>query len=167
MRIKDLRFDAFSQPGQALAPRSWMRSLACLAVLVAIPYIAGVSQTGTNASGNPVHNYSGVPPLNPLLNPIPDANKFLESSMRAQNSQKQIDELNLLRQKEMTSDTQKLVVLAIQLKAETDSTSKQKLSMLTVRQAELIEKLARGVRNKMKATVDEGPAPIENRQIAR
>lgn len=135
-----------------------VRSLIGLAVFIAIPCVAGIPQQGQSSSGNPTHDYSGIPPMNPLANPTPDANKFLESSIRMQNSRKQIDELNSLRQKEMMADTQKLVVLAIQLKAETDQTSKDKLSMITVRQAELIEKLAKNVHDKMKATVgDQGP----------
>ena len=135
-----------------------VRGLICLAVFVAIPSVVGISQQGQSSSGNPTHDYSGIPPMNPMANPTPDANKFLESSMRLQNSRKQINELNVLRQKEMMADTQRLVVLAIQLKAETDQTSREKLSMITVRQAEQIEKLAKGVRDKMKATVgDQGP----------
>jgi len=51
----------------------------------------------------------------------------------------------------MASETQALVILAIQLKAETGQNSKDKLSVAELRKAELIEKLAKSVRNKMTA----------------
>jgi hypothetical protein len=53
----------------------------------------------------------------------------------------------------MSSDTDKLIILAIQLKAETDATSREKLTMIDLRKVEAIEKLAKNVRDKMKATV--------------
>ena len=53
----------------------------------------------------------------------------------------------------MTSETEKLVALANQLKSETDHSSKQTPLMESVRQAEQIAKLAHSVREKMKATV--------------
>jgi hypothetical protein len=122
-------------------------------VLALAAFSAGNSQTKMSASGNATHDYSGVPPMNPASNPTPDANRFLESSLKAQDSRKQIDQLNTLRQKEMNADMAKLVILAIQLKAETDATSREKLTMIDLRKVEAIEKLAKGVRDKMKATV--------------
>ncbi len=133
-----------------LAP--WARNLVCLAVVMAIPFAAGNSQMPVNGNGVPIHDGTGVPPMNPAANPTPDANRYLEDSMKAQNSRKQIEQLNLLRQKEMTADTQKLVILAIQLKAVTDQTSREKLSVAELRKAELIEKLAKSVHDKMKAS---------------
>jgi hypothetical protein len=91
--------------------------------------------------------------MNPASNPTPDANKFLESSLQGQNNRKQIEQLNQLRQKEMTSDATKLVILAIELKAETDATSREKLTVIDLHKVEAIEKLAKGVHDKMKATV--------------
>jgi hypothetical protein len=106
-----------------------------------------------NSSGQITHDYSGIPPMNPAANPTPDANRFLESSLKGQDNRKQIEQLNVLRQREMASDTEKLVILAIQLKAETDATSREKLSMIDLRKVEAIERLAKGVHDKMKATV--------------
>ena len=91
--------------------------------------------------------------MNPASNPTPDANRFLESSLKAQDSRKQIDQLNTLRQKEMNADMAKLVILAIQLKAETDATSREKLTVIDLHKVEAIEKLAKGVHDKMKANV--------------
>jgi hypothetical protein len=126
--------------------------LACVAMLVAIPLAAGNSQTSISSSGNPTHDYTGIPPMNPTANPTADANRYMEDSMKAQNNQKQFDKLNALRHKEMTADTAKLIILAIQLKAETDQTSKEKLSVAELRKVELIEKLAKSVHDKMKAS---------------
>jgi hypothetical protein len=131
-----------------------MRSLVCLAALVAISDTAGVSHTAQNSSGNPIHDYSGIPRANPAANPTADANRIMEDSMRFKDNEKRIAALNLQRHKDMTSDTAKLVMLAIQLKAETDQSSKEKLSAVELRKAELIEKLAKNIRNLMKAWND-------------
>jgi len=73
--------------------------------------------------------------------------------MRLQNNQKRFTELNVLRQKEMTSDTEKLLALANQLKTEMDKIPNNSLSIESVREAEQIEKLAHNVRDKMRASV--------------
>jgi len=147
------RSDAFRQRSPMFRAKSLTRGLICLAVLAGIAFSAGNSQTGMNASGNAVHDYSGIPPKPPDANPTPDANRFLESSLKGQDNRKQIEQLNVLRQKEMATDTAKLVILAIQLKAETDATSQEKLTVIDLRKVEAIEKLAKGVHDKMKATV--------------
>jgi hypothetical protein len=136
-----------------LRSKTLARGLVCLAVLAVVAFSAGNSQTGTNAAGQVTHDYSGIPPMNPASNPTPDANRFLESSLQGQNNRKQIEQLNQLRQKEMTSDATKLVILAIELKAETDATSREKLTVIDLHKVEAIEKLAKGVHDKMKATV--------------
>lgn len=68
-------------------------------------------------------------------------------------NQKRLAELNLLRKKEMTSDTDKLLALAHVLKTEIDIKGRAGLSMEAVRQAEAIAKLAHGVREKMRASL--------------
>jgi hypothetical protein len=149
MRIRDFISDAFGRRGPKLKPRFQARSLFCVAVFAAIPYAAGISQS--SLAGGPGHDY-GVLPSNPTSNPTADANRIIEDSMRLRESQKRIAALNVQRQKDMTLDTEKLVLLAIKLKAETDRTSKDKLSVTELRQAELIEKLAKSVGNKMRAS---------------
>jgi hypothetical protein len=142
-----------------LAP--WARNLVCLAALVAMPYSAGISSAlqSNGLSGDPQpRDISTWPPINPLANRTADANRILEDSMKLRENQKRFEQLNLQRHKEMTSDTEKLLALANQLKAETDKSStgkssKDALSMEAVRQAEQIEKLAHTVREKMKASV--------------
>jgi hypothetical protein len=162
MRFRDFHSDAFRQPGPLLRSKSlksksfksksWARNLSCLAVLAVIPSVAGVSQAIT---GNdiPIHDSSGLPPANPLANPTADPNRFMEDSMRLHDNQKRIAMLNVLRQKEMTTDTAKLVQLAHQVKAEATLNGKDSLSVVELRQVEAIEKLARGVKDKMEANV--------------
>jgi hypothetical protein len=153
MRVHETFSSAFRQRGRMLRFKSSARSLGCLAVMAVAAYSAGNSQTGMSPSGNTTHDYSGIPMKPPDANPVPDANRFLESSLKGQDNRKQIEQLNQLRQREMNADTDKLVILAIQLKAETDATSREKLTVIDLHKAEAIEKLAKSVREKMKATV--------------
>ena len=149
----DIRSDAFRQRSLVLEPTSWVRSLVCLAVLLAIPSMTGISQTSTNGSGNPVHDYSGFPPISPLANRTADANRIMADSMQTPESRKRLEQLNLLRQKEMTEETAKLVKLANEVKTETGLGDKDSLTVVELRKVELIAKLAKSVRDKMKATV--------------
>lgn len=124
------------------------RFVAGIVLLASLPVAVGVSQ-----SNIPPRTSQGFPALPETANPHPDANRALEDSMHKQNDQKHIAELNELRHKEMTSDTTKLLALANQLKTEMDKTSKDSLSMESVREAEQIEKLAHTVRDKMRASI--------------
>ena len=67
--------------------------------------------------------------------------------------QKRVAELNTLRKKELNADTERLLALATELKADMDKTGKDTLSLDVVRKAEAIEKLAKSVKQKMKATI--------------
>jgi hypothetical protein len=60
--------------------------------------------------------------------------------------------MNVQRQKEMTSDTAKLVELANQLKTDADRGVPDAISILEIRRAELIERLAHNIQHKMRAT---------------
>jgi hypothetical protein len=131
----------------------------CLALFLAVPLITGHSQTTVNSSGNQVHDYSGIPPMNPAANPTPDANRFMLDSMKMQENRKLFKKLNEQRLKEMNAETERLLALANQLKSETNKVSDSAvftstLSMDAVRQAEQIEKLAHSVRDKMRAVVN-------------
>ena len=59
---------------------------------------------------------------------------------------------NLERQKQLISDTQKLLALANQLKVAVDKSSKDTLSVDVIKKADEIEKLAHQVKQKMKGT---------------
>jgi hypothetical protein len=120
---------------------------------MAMPMTVVNSQIQPNGGlPGPGRTSSGFPALPENANPHPDRNRILEDSMRSQDNQKRLKELNLQRQKQMTDDTAKLVALAGELKLETEKSTKETISMTEVRKAELIEKLARSVRDKMKAT---------------
>lgn len=106
-----------------------------------------------NSSGNLVHDYSGIPAMNLGSNPMPDANRFMMDSAKLQDSRKFMERLMTARHKEMATDTQRLLALANQLKAETDSEPRQIPAPVAMHHAEQIEKLAHSVREKMKASV--------------
>lgn len=59
---------------------------------------------------------------------------------------------NLERQKQLVLDTQKLLALANQLKADVDKSSKDTMSLDVIRKADEIEKLAHSVKEKMKGS---------------
>ena len=54
------------------------------------------------------------------------------------------------RQKRLVADTDKLLVLATDLKAQVDKSNKDTLSVGVIKKAEEIEKLARSVKERMK-----------------
>jgi hypothetical protein len=132
-----------------------VRSLICLAVLVAIPFTISVSQVPqpNNGMPGPGRNSQGFAALPENANPHPDGVRALQDSMKTQDDQKKLSEQNQLRQKQLADDTAKLLQLATELKAEMDKTSKDTLNMNYVRKAEQIEKLAHTVREKMKASL--------------
>jgi hypothetical protein len=57
---------------------------------------------------------------------------------------------NMDRQRQIVSDTQKLVSLANELKTEVDKSTKDTLSIDVIKKADEIEKLAHSVKEKMK-----------------
>jgi len=94
----------------------------------------------------------GVVPMNRTANPTADANRLMQDSMKRQDEQKQFDLMNVQRQKAMTSDAEKLILLARALKTETDKGTPDQGAILSIRKAELIEKLAHAIQDKMTAT---------------
>lgn len=141
-------------PSQPVA--NWLHATACIGVLSALLVAAGVSQQVPQPNGGlpgPGRTSQGFAALPESANPHPDSNRVLEDSMRRQDTLKRTTELNELRQKEMSSDTVKLVVLANELKTQLEKPSNDPLSMNEVRKVEEIERLAHGVQSKMKATV--------------
>ncbi len=153
MRIRATFSDAFRKQGPLLKSKSWARGLFCLAVLVAIPCTIGNSQQSAADGENPPHSPSGIPPISPLANRTPNSNRIMEDSMQTPENRKRLEQLNLLRQKEMTEETARLVRLANEVKAETGKGTADSLTVVELRKVELIAKLAKSVRDKMKATV--------------
>lgn len=81
---------------------------------------------------------SSVPSVVPDI-PIPSEMELSQAKMR-----------NVERQKQLVDDTQKLLSLANELKADVDKSNKDMLSLDVVRKADEIEKLAHNVKEKMK-----------------
>ncbi len=123
-------------------------ALACLLALVAL---TGVAHSGQQApSLNPDKPY-----LLPEANNLPDANTQMK--MRDQQNKKQnFEAANAERRKQIAEDSAKLLKLASDLKTEVDKTTKDTLSLNVIRKADEIERLAHGVKEKMKLTV--GPS---------
>lgn len=75
-----------------------------------------------------------------------------DSSLPPETEEAQAKLRNLERQKKLQEDTEKLLSLANELKADVDKSTKDTLSLDVVRKADEIEKLAHSVKEKMKGT---------------
>jgi hypothetical protein len=87
-----------------------------------------------------------------FLNRLPDANDQ-EKMRQQQNGQQNFETINAARKKQVSEDTEKLLKLATDLKAEIDKTGKDTLSLVAIRKADAIEKLARNIKDQMKLTL--------------
>jgi hypothetical protein len=116
------------------------RTLKCIAmsaVLLTATYAAS-AQTGP---GN-------GPAYQSLARRLPDANQ--QMAMRLQRAQQlNFEAANALRQKILVEEAVLMVKLATELKAETDKTSPDTLSLGALRKVEDIERLARDVKARM------------------
>jgi hypothetical protein len=123
-----------------------------IAIAVGVAAMALQQAGGTlQSSGRTSEGFAALPEV---ANPHPDANRIFEDSLQQRDVMKRMTELNELRQKEMTSDTQRLVALANALKTEMDKGHEGALYVDEVRKVEEIEKLAHGVQVKMRTTVN-------------
>jgi len=136
---------AGSRACTATPRRHWGRVLICLAAAAAL---GGAAQPRQQApSPNPDKPY-----LLPAANNLPDVNEQMR--MREQQGKKQnFEAANAERRKQIADDSSKLLKLATDLKAEVDKTTKDTLSLAVIRKADEIERLAHGVKEKMKLTV--------------
>lgn len=114
----------------------WL-ALACLATAAPgeqagspTPHAAGVQQGG--AAGSSLHDAQDQDPI---------THHVEEHMVVRRNSE---------RQKTLVADTDKLLALAQQLKADVDKSNQDMLSIDVVKRAEQIEKLARSVKEKMR-----------------
>src|SRR3569833_1516608 len=101
------------------------------------------------------------PPPGAILRPwepvdavrIPNKNDQMQMQEQQQRQKKTNYEIaNLERKKQISEDAAKLVELATDLKNEVDKSDKDQLSIGVIRKAEMIERLAKGVKEKMKLT---------------
>jgi hypothetical protein len=109
---------------------------------------AGWSQLSTgqsNARGSsPQQQQQQLPPLTPTVPP--------DMAPSPQMEQDQAKLRNVDRQKQLVSDTDKLLALANELKVDVDKSNKDTLSLDVIRKADEIEKLAHSVKEKMKGS---------------
>lgn len=85
-------------------------------------------------------------------NRLPDANERME--MQDQHSKKaKTEAANAARRKQIADDAARLLLLATELKAAVEKTDKDTLSLDVIRKADSIERLAKGVKEKMKLSV--------------
>lgn len=147
MRIRDSRSGQSRERRPGIHYISWAAALAGFFCLAFLPSSAGQILQ----QEQPIHSSSGLPPPNPLANPKPDANQVMQGEMQRSNVMHRIEQLNLLRQKEMTDETTRLLQLAKELRSST--TNAASLSAFDLNKAEAIEKLARSVREKMQFTL--------------
>ena len=119
---------------------------ACLSLIILTMDAAHPQQDPTSAVQ---HDLPWIPPDAIRL---PDKNAQIE--MQQQKSRNQSYEVaNAARKKQIGDDATRILQLATELKAEVDKTSKETLSLNVIRKADTIEKLAHGVKEKMKLTV--------------
>jgi hypothetical protein len=117
---------------------------------VGIAMVAVLGLAQSQAGQSPPH--APHPILLPQANRLPDVNDQME--MREKNVRRQTFEAaNAERLRQMNQDSEMLLTMAMALKAEIDNTQSSELSANALRKADTIEKLARGVKQKMKLTV--------------
>lgn len=83
---------------------------------------------------------------------LPDKNAQIEMEQQ-KSKDRSYEAANAARKKQIADDAARLLQLATELKAEVDKTNKETLSLSVIRKADTIEKLAHGVKEKMKLTV--------------
>jgi hypothetical protein len=128
--------------------RRWIRGVVGLTVLTTL--IAAAQALHQSPGANPDKPY-----LLPEANRLPDKNDQMQ--LNSDQAKKQhFEAANAERKRQIADDTAKLLALATELKSEVDKTSKDTLSINVIRKAESIEKLAKGVKEKMKLTVGAG-----------
>lgn len=130
-----------SRPGQRRAIARYGRGMAGL---LAVATIFAVAQ---QPSPNPDKPY-----LLPEANRLPDKNAQMQMQQDQQTKKASYAAANVERKKQISDDAAKLVELATELKKEIDKTDKDTLSIDVIRKAESIERLAKGVKEKMKLT---------------
>jgi hypothetical protein len=148
-----MRFKSLLGPASENAPRGTRIRPYILSTLTVGTIVATVAYLGFAQSPPgqiPAHQPHSI--ILPEANRLPDANQQME--MREQRSKEvNFDAANAERLKEMTEATEMMETMAIALKAEIDNSNSTQLSPNALRKAEMIEKLARVVKERMQLTV--------------
>jgi nitric oxide reductase activation protein len=111
--------------------------------MVFLTVCPGVPSSGQGAQQLPGQNTIPGPPGRRSIPPDGDS---LPPRMAEQQAQARNNE----RQKKLIEDTNKLLELATELKAQVDKTNKDTLSVDVIKKADEIEKLAHSVKERMK-----------------
>lgn len=104
------------------------------------------------AAQQPPNRDPNQPVINPAANPVPDKNQQMQMQEQAPANDARYEAANGQRHEQIASEAAQLLELAKQLKQAVDKTDKDTLSVNVIRKAEMIEKLAKGVKQKMKQT---------------
>jgi len=83
------------------------------------------------------------------VNRMPDANDR-DKMQQQQTNEDAIEAANAERKKQISADSEKLLKMATDLKDELDKTGKDTLSVDTIHKIDAIEKLARGMKDKLR-----------------
>ena len=128
-------------PGKA----GWRRRLRATAFFLGTATLMSFAQQPRNPDR---------PYLIPEANRLPDKNQQMQMQQDQQQDKKTVvAAANLERRRQIADDAAKLVELATELKKEVDKTDKDTLSVNVIKKADTIERLAKGVKEKMKLTV--------------
>jgi hypothetical protein len=150
----------FSRPPRLVLfcprPPAFLSVVAVALLAVAAAMAGGQQQPAAQPGGAP--NMSPTPNkpiLLPEANRLPDANDRMQMDQQ-QSKKDKFEAANAVRRKQISDDAAKLLELATELKSAVDKTGKDTLSLDVIRKADTIERLAKGVKEKMKLTV--GPS---------
>jgi tRNA pseudouridine-54 N-methylase len=89
---------------------------------------------------------------NHQANTLPDANQLMLMHQQQGNKQN-IEAVNAERRKVIADESAMLLKLATDLKAEVDKSNKDTLSLTVIRRADMVEKLAHDMKEKMKLSI--------------
>jgi hypothetical protein len=140
---KGNRFDAQKRP------RRGARFRGAAVVLATASLLAFAQQAPPGSPDRPL--------IDPVLSKPPDKNAQIQMQQQQQTKKASYEAANFERRRQIADDSAKILALATELKKEVDKTDKDTLSLNVIRKAEMIEKLAKGVREKMKLTAG-GPS---------
>ncbi|MGO9325432.1 MAG: hypothetical protein ACLP07_12800 [Terracidiphilus sp.] len=143
---------AFARESAANDTRSLWAVIGVAFVLMFVPDHAGRSQV-------PMQNVGGVGNYKPYY---PSIQRPVDSSDGGDQvaMERQLNALNTERQKEMVSDTNKLLKLATELNEEVAANNSATLTDDQLRKMAQIEKLARGIKQKMADGVGRPVQPV-------
>jgi hypothetical protein len=127
--------------------RTTARPLACLCLAIAAALACSAQTVPT--TGSPLR-FDKVDLPTPINQP-PDANVQMEEH-DPPSPQPDFAAANAERKKQIADDSAKLLKLAVELNAEMAKTAKDTLSLIVIRKADEIERLAHTVKQKMKLT---------------